>query len=286
MSNRTRKILKKKGIRPLKRLGQSFLEDQNVIEKIVKAADLQKEDVVVEIGAGLGFMTDLIAKKAGRVLALEIDSYMISILKQTLDGRANIEIVQSDVLKYDLSAVCKERPSKKIKIIGNIPYNISSQILFHLLYYRKYIDSIVIMFQKEMADRILAEPGTKEYGIPTVFVRMYAAVSQELIIPATCFYPPPKVSSAVLRFILREKPVVELADESIFMKVVKAAFSTRRKTLLNNLRNSDLLDHSEVQTRLLFEMTKIDERRRAETLSVEEFAKLSNALGKLKTYQP
>lgn len=285
MAHQPRTILKKRGIRPLKRLGQCFLEDQNIIRKIVAVADLQNDDIVVEIGAGLGIMTDFIARETRHVLALEVDPYMISILREKLDTRSNIEIIQTDVLKYDLSTVCRDYPSQKLKIIGNVPYNISSQILFHTLKFRRCIDSMIIMLQKEMADRITAKPGTKEYGIPTVVLQMYANVSQEFIIPGTCFYPPPKVNSSVLRFTIREKPLYALEDEDLFLKLVKAAFSQRRKTLLNNLRNSVLLNCSEKKTRQLLEIAEIDGRRRAETLSVEEFGILSNALVQVKKTQ-
>ncbi|MBN1662859.1 MAG: ribosomal RNA small subunit methyltransferase A [Deltaproteobacteria bacterium] len=280
-SQQPRKILRNKGIRPLKRLGQSFLEDKNVIRKIVDAADLQRDDVVVEIGAGMGIMTELVAAKAGRVVALEIDPYMIPILQGALTGRSNVEIVQTDVLKYDFSKPADEYRTDKLKIIGNVPYNISSQILFHVLTFRNCISSMLMMFQKEMADRIMASPGKKDYGIPSVLVNMYARISLEMSIPGTCFFPPPKVESSVLKFLIREKPCFALADENIFAKVVKAAFSQRRKTILNNFRQSDLLDRSDRQAHLLLDHAEIDGQRRAETLSCEEYAKLANVLAKM-----
>jgi 16S rRNA (adenine1518-N6/adenine1519-N6)-dimethyltransferase len=277
MSDRPRAILRHKGIRPLKRLGQSFLEDHNVIRKIVAAADLTASDVVVEIGAGLGIMTALLVHQAGQVKALEIDPYMVSILRNKFDGLSNIEVIQTDVLKFDFSTARAEDSTKKIKVIGNVPYNISSPILFHVLKYRSFIESMVIMFQKELADRITAGPGNKVYGVPSVMVGMYADASEEMVIPGSCFYPPPRVSSSVLKFIMREKPRYALTDEDAFSRLVKAAFAQRRKTLHNNLRHSSFMDRDEAQVLQLLEKAKIDGRRRAETLSVEEFSRLANA---------
>jgi 16S rRNA (adenine1518-N6/adenine1519-N6)-dimethyltransferase len=282
MVPQSRKILRHKGIRPLKRFGQSFLEDQNIISKIVASADLKKDDTVIEIGAGLGIMTESIARLVARVVALEIDPYMISILKDRLNRIFNIEIIRTDVLKYDFSGVDVKNSSQKLKIIGNVPYNISSQILFYVLGFRDYIGSIVIMLQKEMADRIMAMPGTKEYGIPSVIAQMYADITREVRVPASCFFPEPKVDSTVLKFVIREKPLFDLRDEDTFLNVVKVAFAHRRKTLQNNLRNSNLLDRSLSQASLLLHTVQIDAQRRAETLTVEEFGRLSNALTDMK----
>ena len=273
-----RKILKDYGIRPLKRFGQSFLEDKNVIHKILKISDIQRDDTVVEIGAGLGIMTELIAEKAGKVIALEIDPRMIQILKERLAGCHHVDVVHNDVLEYDFSSVSSELPERKIKIIGNIPYNISSQILFHVLDHRDHISSMILMFQKELADRLVASPGTKEYGIPTVFVSMYAECSREMVIPRSCFYPEPKILSAVMKMIMREKPSVDLNDHEFFSKIVKMAFSKRRKTLLNNLRGLQLLGYSGRDIDLALQDSGIDGMKRGETLTAEELGRLSNSL--------
>lgn len=273
-----RNILKKHGIRPLKRLGQSFLEDRNITAKIVSIPDIKSDDVVVEIGSGLGIMTALIAMGAKKVIALEVDKYMVDILREELKDLSNVEIVHKDVLKYDFSSACPEYPSKKLKVIGNIPYNISSQILFRLIEFRNNISSMVLMFQKEVAERIMASPGTKEYGILSVIVSMYAKPSLEMTVPASCFYPKPNVDSAVLKMIVRESPLFDIKDADFFLKVVKIAFSKRRKTLLNNLKGSDLLKSSKRDVAEILELLEIDGNRRGETLTVEEFGKLSNAL--------
>lgn len=273
-----RKILRDHGIRPLKRLGQSFLEDINVINKIISISNIQEDDTVVEIGAGVGIMTELIAEKVRKVIALDIDPRMVGILRERLAGYHQVDVIKGDVLKYDFSSVGHELLSRKIKVIGNIPYNISSQILFHLLAYRQHISSMILMFQKELADRLNASPGTKEYGIPTVLVSMYTECFREMVIPRRCFYPEPKVTSAVMKIIIREKPLMDLNDHDFFVKIVKIAFSKRRKTLLNNLRSSPLLGYSEREVVTALKKSGIDGVRRGETLTAEELGKLSNAL--------
>lgn len=273
-----RNILKKHGIRPLKRLGQSFLVDNNITKKIVMISDIKSGDIVVEIGSGLGIMTAMIAQEAKRVIALEVDKYMVDILREELKNHPNVEIVQTDVLKYDFSSVFTESPQKTLKIIGNIPYNISSQILFRLIQFRDYISSMVLMFQKEVAERIIAPPGTKEYGIISVIVSMYTKPSLEVSVPGSCFYPKPNVDSSVLKLTVREAPLFNIKNPDFFSKVVKTAFSKRRKTLLNNLKYSDLLKASKKDITDILELLDIDSNRRGETLTVEEFGKLSNAL--------
>jgi 16S rRNA (adenine1518-N6/adenine1519-N6)-dimethyltransferase len=273
-----RKILRDHNIRPLKRLGQSFLEDINVINKIISISNIQEDDTVVEIGAGVGIMTELIAKKVRKVIALDIDPRMVDILRERLAGHHQVDVIKGDVLKYDFSSVGHELLSRKIKVIGNIPYNISSQILFHLLAYRQHISSMILMFQKELADRLIASPGTKEYGIPTVLVSMYTECFREMVIPRSCFYPEPKVTSTVMKIIIREKPLMDLNDHDFFVKIVKIAFSKRRKTLLNNLRSSPLLGYSEREVVTALKKSGIDGVRRGETLTAEELGKLSNLL--------
>ena len=273
-----RKILRDHGIRPLKRLGQSFLEDRNVINKIINISNIQEDDTVVEIGAGVGIMTELIAEKVRKVIALDIDPRMVDILRERLADYHQVDVIKGDVLKYDFSSVGHELLSRKIKVIGNIPYNISSQILFHLLAYRQHISSMILMFQKELADRLIASPGTKEYGIPTVLVSMYTECFREMVIPRSCFYPEPKVTSTVMKIIIREKPLMDLNDHDFFVKIVKIAFSKRRKTLLNNLRSSPLLGYSEREFVTALKKSGIDGVRRGETLTNEELGKLSNAL--------
>jgi 16S rRNA (adenine1518-N6/adenine1519-N6)-dimethyltransferase len=276
--DKVRSILRNYGIHPAKRFGQSFLEDQNIIKKIINMSDINDDDVVVEIGAGLGLMTDCLVSKAKKVIAVDIDKRMIDVLQDRFKNKPQVEIVQGDILSYNFSVCQAEHASGKLRIIGNIPYNISTQILFRLLEFHRHIFSMVLMFQKEVADRIMASPGSKEYGIPSVIISMYGMPSQIMTVPASCFYPKPKVISAVIKIIMREKPLVDLADDDFFYKVVKIAFSKRRKTILNNLRSADLPGNSEEKINAVLKKVGIDRNRRGETLSVEEFGRLSNAL--------
>ncbi len=276
--NTPKSILRAKGIRPLKRLGQSFLQDLNIIDKIVDLAGVKETETVVEIGAGLGIMTGQIAKKAGRVLALDIDPYMIEILKSSLADLTNVMVIHTDILNYDFSKAAVEYAVRKMKVIGNVPYNISSPILFHLLKYRESIGSIILMFQKEVADRIAAQPGSKEYGIPSVIVSMFAEIAHLVSVPAYCFYPKPKVSSCVVKIEMRDKPLIDLSSEEFFYSVVRSSFAQRRKTILNNLKRASLPGISEDSIIKALAESEIDGGRRGETLSAAEFGMLSNAL--------
>jgi 16S rRNA (adenine1518-N6/adenine1519-N6)-dimethyltransferase len=269
--NSVRKTLDQFGIRPRKKLGQSFLEDMNMIRKIASLAELSRDDTVVEIGAGLGFMTEELACQAGRVIALEIDPRLLDVLRGRFAGNPRVEIVAGDVLDYDFSA---SSPGERIKVVGNIPYRISSPILFHLLAFRRSIASMVLMFQKELADRIMSPPGSKEYGIPSVILAMYAVTVRELTVPPTCFYPVPSVVSSVLKIVMRDRPCSEVKDEALFSRIVRTAFAKRRKTLWNNLRDAGL---PEGLLREVLLKTGIESGRRAETLSVEEFGRLTVA---------
>lgn len=273
-----RKILRDYGIRPKKSLGQSFLEDKNVINKILAISDIREDDTVIEIGAGVGIMTELFAQRAHKVVALDIDPRMIGILRERLAHYDHVDIIQADILEYDLSLVSTKLRSQKIKVIGNIPYNISSQILFQLLAYRHCISSMILMFQKELADRLIAHPGTKDYGIPTVFVSMFTECSREMVVPRGCFYPQPEITSAVMKMIVRRNPLIDIKDHQLFSKIVKIAFSKRRKTLLNNLRTSHVLHYSEEDIMASLKNAGIDGKRRAETLTAEELGGLSNVL--------
>ena len=273
-----KKVLNMRGIRPIKRLGQAFLQDQNILHKIVNAADIHGDEMVVEIGAGLGIMTGIIAAQARRVIAIEVDPVMVKILKEHLQGFKNVDIIETDVLQYDFSSACAAFSPEKVKVIGNVPYQISSPILFRLMAFRQVISMVILMLQKEVVDRIIAPPGTKDYGIPSVILSMYCQSFRVMDVPGSCFYPEPKVTSSVLKLIIREKPLVVLGDDVLFRKIVQVAFSKRRKTLLNNLRYSHLPGYSENSLLSALQETGIDGIRRAETLSAEEFGALTNRL--------
>lgn len=276
-----KEIINKYEIKPRKKLGQSFLLDGNIIRKIAAAADISSEDVVLEIGAGIGVLTEDLARRAGKVIALEIDPKLVEVLKEKLAPYSNAGIHCGDILKYDFKAISK-RYKSKVKVIGNVPYNISSPLIFHLLSFRSVIDGFILMLQKEVVQRLVAAPNNKSYGVPSVLLQMFASVEKIFDVPASCFYPRPKVESAVIRGVFLDKPLMELADEAFFTQLVKASFAQRRKMLINNLKNSKLLTNiSEEKIRDVLACADIDGRRRGETLSVAEFGKLSNLLTKM-----
>ncbi len=266
-----RKELARYDVRPRKRYGQSFLEDQNMIRRIAALAETTETETVVEIGAGLGFLTTELALSARKVIALEIDPRLVSALRDRFSGNARVDIVPGDVLAYDFSAVS---PGSKIKVIGNIPYHISTPILFRLFEFRRSISAMVLMFQKELADRILSSPGNKAYGIPSVLIARYAATARVMDVPPTCFYPEPGVVSSVLRITMREDQATP-AEESLFSMTVRAAFARRRKTLWNNLRAAGF---AEDRLERVLAKTGIQGVRRAETLTVDEFGLLAGEL--------
>ncbi len=272
------KILKRHRIRPVKRLGQSFLVDNNIATRIVDASKIDSDDTVVEIGAGLGAMTSMIAESAKKVVAVEIDPKLITVLNEELKEISNVDIIHTDVLRYDFSLPLGG--SGKIKVVGNIPYNVSSQILFRLVDFMDHISSATLMFQKEVADRITAAPGTKQYGILSVILSMYARLSTVMTVPSSCFYPKPKVDSSVLKIDMRESPLFTLTDHDIFVETVKAAFSKRRKTLANNLKEMHTVRSMEMDVFSLLDKAGIDGSRRGETLTVEEFGRLADTVSR------
>ena len=269
-----RAILAKYQIRPLKRLGQSFLSDPNIIRKIIEVSDIRLDETVVEIGAGLGVMTALMARRAERVIALEIDRALIPVLHEELKKYDNVEILHVDALKYEF----RTRGGATLKVVGNIPYNISSQILFRLLEARDHISSMVLMFQREVAERLVAGPGSKTYGILSVLVRLYTDPAIVFNVSPQCFYPRPKVESAVVRMDIPEKPLIGVDDDAFLLTVVRSAFSKRRKTLMNNLKASSRIGLRHDALLQVLDSLGIDPARRAETLAPEDFARLSNAL--------
>jgi 16S rRNA (adenine1518-N6/adenine1519-N6)-dimethyltransferase len=271
-------LIKAWNLRPKKGLGQNFLVDQAAAERIAFSAGITPDDVVLEIGAGLGSLTRHLINKAGKVYAVEKDSTLVIHLKNELRavGGDNYVVVCDDILTMDIGkiSVSENRP---LLVIGNLPYNISSQILIRLIFLRKYLQKAVLMFQKELAARILAAPGTKAYGRLTVMVRYCAAVNLLTTVKAASFYPKPKVDAAVLEIALHESLQPQAADENLLFKVIKAAFSKRRKTLRNALAGPILGIDTKTAARKLT-AAGIDPVRRAETLTVEEFVRLSNNL--------
>lgn len=274
-----RQIKEKYGFRLTKSLGQNFLTDKNIIDSIIEGAGIGSEDLVIEIGPGIGVITYEASLTARRVIAVEIDKNLIPILQETLAERDNIQIINEDILKTDINRIIEDAKAidpqiKGVKIIGNLPYYITTPIIMKLLEEGVNADGITIMMQKEVADRIKAAPGTKAYGALSIAVQYYCAVESVVNVPKEVFVPQPKVDSTVLTLkILKDRPVEDV-DREIFFAVVKAGFGQRRKTLNNSLTGVGGVS-KEIAAQALSE-AGIDPSRRAETLSLQEFAKLSN----------
>lgn len=275
-----RDIKNKHGFKLSKSLGQNFLKDKNIIDKIIEGSGIGKNDLVIEIGPGIGVLTVAAATAAGKVIAIEIDKKLIPILQETLCEYDNIEIINQDILKTDLKSIMeqtKEINGQKIqgvKIIGNLPYYITTPIIMKILEDKVPVDSITIMLQKEVADRIKAGPGTKTYGALSVAVQYYCTVAHVANAPKEVFIPQPKVDSTIIRLDIRKEKPVMLISEEAFFAVIKAGFGQRRKTLLNSLTGMHGLTKDEVLS--VLKTVGIDPIRRAETLSIHEFAAIAN----------
>jgi 16S rRNA (adenine1518-N6/adenine1519-N6)-dimethyltransferase len=278
---RTRAILEKYGFSFKKSLGQNFLIDPNILKRIVDHANLTEESGTIEIGPGIGALTEHLARNSKKVVAFEIDQRLVPILKETLSPYPNVEIIHQDVLKADVKAVIDERFSdiRDLMVVANLPYYVTTPIIMKLLEEKLPIRGIVVMLQKEVADRISARPGTKEYGSLSIAIQYYTTAEIVMTVPKTVFVPQPNVDSAIIRLTVREKPAVEMQDEGFFFQVIKASFAQRRKTILNNLTNQ-LPNGKEKKESIIAALheANVEPGRRGETLSIEEFANLSDAL--------
>ncbi len=275
------KIREKHGFRHSKSLGQNFLSDIHIIEDIVDGSDIEPEDLVIEIGPGMGVLTAAAAERAAKVIAVEIDRKLIPILKETLAEYDNVEVINADIMKTDLTEIVEaNRPADggKVRVIRNLPYYITTPIIMKLLEENVPADSITIMMQKEVADRIKAAPGGKDYGALTVAVGFYCTITHVADAPKEVFVPRPKVDSTVIRLDLRKECPVDLIDQKIFFETVKGGFGQRRKTLLNSLTGVRGLPKPEIADAL--DAAGIDQKRRAETLSLDEFASVANEIAK------
>lgn len=279
--SRTKEILAKHGFTFKKSLGQNFLTEPNILRKIVATAAIDDQTNVIEVGPGIGALTEQLAKHARQVLAFEIDDRLIPVLQDTLAPYSNIQVIHQDVLQADLSTMIREAftDERPIKVVANLPYYITTPIMMHFLESQAPIQEMVVMMQKEVADRISAVPGTKAYGSLSIAVQYYMEAELAFIVPKTVFVPQPNVDSAILKLTRRATPAVEVTDEKEFFKLTKAAFQLRRKTLWNNLQNSYGKDQKTKEwLKASLAASEIDPTRRGETLSLAEFARLSNEM--------
>jgi 16S rRNA (adenine1518-N6/adenine1519-N6)-dimethyltransferase len=266
-----------------KRFGQNFLIDTYVLEKIIAASEITKDDFVLEIGPGIGTMTQYLAEAAREVVAVEIDNALIPILKDTLKDWDNVTVINDDILKVDIRKLAMERnEGKPIKVVANLPYYITTPIIMGLFEKQVPIDSITIMVQKEVADRMQVGPGTKDYGALSLAVQYYAKPQIVANVPPNCFMPRPKVGSAVIRLERYEKPQVDVIDEKLMFRIIRASFNQRRKTLLNGLKNSQELDYSKEEIESVLNTCSIAPNIRGEALTLEEFAGLANEFYELR----
>lgn len=277
----TRAVLERHGFTFKKSFGQNFLTDTNILQKIVDTAEIDKNVNVIEIGPGIGALTEFLAENAAEVMAFEIDDRLIPILADTLRDFDNVKVINEDILKSDLQSRIKEfaNPDLPIKVVANLPYYITTPILMHLIESKIPFAEFVVMMQKEVADRISAEPNTKAYGSLSIAVQYYMTAKVAFVVPRTVFVPAPNVDSAILKMTRREQPLVQVKDEDFFFRVSKISLVHRRKTLWNNLTSHfGKAEETKAKLEQALEIAEIKPSIRGEALSIAEFAKLADAL--------
>ncbi len=275
----TIEILQKYNFNFQKKYGQNFLIDTSVLERIIRAAGITKEDLCLEIGPGIGTMTQYLAETAREVVAVEIDKNLIPILEETLSDYENVTVINDDILKVDLNRIVKERnEGRSIKVVANLPYYITTPIIMGLFEKQVPVKSITVMVQKEVAERMQAGPGTKDYGALSLAVQYYAEPEVVAKVPPNCFIPRPNVGSAVIRLTRHEKPAVQVEDEKKMFSLIKASFGQRRKTLVNSLSNAPELGISRDHAAAALEKMGLPPMIRGEALTLEQFAELSNRI--------
>lgn len=279
----TIEIIKKYGFDFQKKYGQNFLIDGRVLEKIMDAAEISGEDCVLEIGPGIGTMTQYLAERAGKVIAVEIDGNLIPILNETLRECDNVTIINDDILKLDLEAlVGKENQGRPIKMVANLPYYITTPIIMGLFERHVPLDNITVMVQKEVADRMQVGPGTKDYGALSLAVQYYAKPYIVANVPPNCFIPRPNVASAVIRLTRYPEPPVQVNNERLMFRLIRASFNQRRKTLVNGIGNAPEVDFTKEEAAQALESLGFSTTIRGEALTLEEFARLSDELERLR----
>lgn len=274
----TIEIIKKYDIKFQKRFGQNFLIDTHVLEKIINASGVTKNDFVLEIGPGIGTMTQYLCESAREVMAVEIDGNLLPVLSDTLSAYDNVTIVNEDILKLDINRIVKEKGGSPIKVVANLPYYITTPIIMGLFESHVPLESVTVMVQKEVAQRMQAVPGTKDYGALSLAVKYYANAAIVANVPANCFIPRPSVGSAVIKLTCHHTPPVKADDEKFMFGVIRASFNQRRKTLQNGLSNDSKLGISKKEALDAIKQMGLAENTRGEVLGLLEFAKLSNIL--------
>lgn len=282
--NETKFILNKYGIHANKSLGQNFLINEEVINQIIEKAEIDEKDLVIEIGPGLGTLTSRLLEKAGKVICVELDDRMITILNDRFKLYNNFELIHDDILKVNLNKIINENlfennNIKKIKIVANLPYYITTPIIMKLLEEKLNITSITVMIQKEVADRLIAVPGEKNAGAITYSVYYYAEAEKVLDVENNSFIPEPSVTSTVIKLNIRKKPVIQIKDEKLMFRIIKQAFMQRRKTLVNALSNMDIFKSKEEIIRMLEDLN-INTKVRGEALTIEQYAQITNYVEK------
>ncbi|MBR2240178.1 MAG: 16S rRNA (adenine(1518)-N(6)/adenine(1519)-N(6))-dimethyltransferase RsmA [Clostridia bacterium] len=282
LEEKTRYIMKKYGISANKSLGQNFLINEEVVNNIVQASDITKDDLVIEIGPGLGTLTEELIEKAGKVIAIELDDRMIKILNDRFFMYNNFQVINEDVLKVNLSELITMEKNlnnlTKAKIVANLPYYITTPIIMKLLEEKLDIESITVMIQKEVAERLIAIPGDKLSGAITYSVYYYAESEKIMVVDNNSFIPEPEVQSEVIKLNIRKNPIIELKDENLFFKIIKISFMQRRKTLMNALVNGGVFKNKE-DAKNVFEKLELDQNIRGETLTIQDYKRLCDEIG-------
>ena len=276
LAYKTKKIVEKYGFSFKKNFGQNFLVDERVLGKIVSSAEISKDDVVIEVGPGIGTLTQALAKEAYKVVAVEIDTTLVPILGELLSDFDNIEIINEDILKVDVNAIAEKYPDKKIKMVANLPYYITTPIIMNVLENHIPVESITVMIQKEVAYRMKAQPSTKDYGSLSLAVQYYCEPYLVANVPQNCFMPRPNVDSAVIKLTVMDKPKVQVNNEKFMFEFINAAFSQRRKTLVNCIFSSGLLTLSKDEIGKMLNGLGYDERVRGESLTLEDYGKITD----------
>lgn len=278
MPSKTKQVIADHGFRFSKSLGQNFLIDGNIITKICEGADIGEADGVIEIGPGIGTLTQQLSKYAKKVVAVELDTKLLPILEETLEGLDNVKVINDDILRVDIEKLIEEEfKGLKVKVVANLPYYITTPIIMKLLESKYEIESISVMIQKEVAERMVAKPGKKDYGSLSVAVQYYSSAEIVTIVPSTVFIPKPNVDSAVIKLSIHKTPPVQVIDPKLMFKVVKSGFGQRRKTILNSLSGGYLELDKDILREVL-EEAGIDLKKRAEVLSIEDFARISDVI--------